>query len=141
VRVLGTLVANGQLLITYPNGLVPGCRVQVPVITTQSSGTITGIFDVRTGPNKPAPFGINITVTATGATFTSTNQADIGSAGGVLGADGLLDNNDFIVFINLFFAQDPLGDRGVAGGLPGSDGLFDNNDFISFINQFFAGCS
>ncbi|MFT3685733.1 MAG: GC-type dockerin domain-anchored protein [Phycisphaerales bacterium] len=141
VRVLGTLVANGQLMVSYPNGLVPGCRVQVPVITTSSGGTVTGIFDIRTGPNKPAPFGINITVTPNGATFTSTNQADIGSPGGVLGPDGLLDNNDFIVFINVFFAQNPLGDRGIAGGFPGSDGLFDNNDFIAFINQFFAGCS
>lgn len=141
IRVLGTLVAGGQLAVSYPNGLVPGCRVQVPVITTQATGTITGGFDQLTGPNKPAPFGILITVLPTIATFTSTNQADIASAGAVAGPDGLLNNNDFIFFIDRFFAQDPLADRGVAGGQAGQDGLFNNNDFIAFIDQFFAGCS
>ena len=66
--------------------------------------------------------------------------ADVGSAGGVAGADGLLDNNDFIVFINNFFAQAPSADVGIQGGLPGADGQWDNNDFIVFINQFFGGC-
>ncbi|MDP1661925.1 MAG: GC-type dockerin domain-anchored protein [Phycisphaerales bacterium] len=66
--------------------------------------------------------------------------ADLGSTGGVPGADGHLDNNDFIVFIDLFFSQDPLADRGVTGGVPGSDGAWDNNDFIVFIDQFFSGC-
>jgi hypothetical protein len=65
---------------------------------------------------------------------------DIGSAGGVPGADGSLDNNDFIVFINWFFESDTRADVGVAGGGHGQDGLFDNNDFIAFIDSFFAGC-
>jgi hypothetical protein len=34
--------------------------------------------------------------------------ADLGSAGGLYGQDGALDNNDFISFINLFFDQSPL---------------------------------
>jgi hypothetical protein len=66
--------------------------------------------------------------------------ADIGGAGGLPGADGHLDNNDFIVFITYFFNANALADRGIAGGLTGHDGLFNNNDFIAFINQFFAGC-
>jgi hypothetical protein len=66
--------------------------------------------------------------------------ADLGSAGGVHGHDSQLNNNDFIAFIDLFFAQDPAADLGSAGGLPGSDGAFDNNDFIAFISLFFAGC-
>ena len=66
--------------------------------------------------------------------------ADVGAAGGAPGQDGLLDNNDFIAFIDLFFTSNPLADRGGTAGLPGSDGLFDNNDFIVFINEFFAGC-
>ena len=66
--------------------------------------------------------------------------ADVGQQGGVPGPDGVLDNNDFIVFIGYFFSQHPLGDRGSAGGESGADGLYDNNDFIVFINQFFAGC-
>ena len=65
---------------------------------------------------------------------------DVGSAGGEVGADGVLDNNDFIVFINWFFEQDGRADVGVAGGEHGHDGLFDNNDFIAYIDSFFAGC-
>jgi hypothetical protein len=66
--------------------------------------------------------------------------ADVGGQGGVHGPDGVLDNNDFIVFIDLFFAHDPIADRGIQGGVAGTDGAWDNNDFIVFIDQFFAGC-
>ncbi|MDP1663103.1 MAG: GC-type dockerin domain-anchored protein [Phycisphaerales bacterium] len=66
--------------------------------------------------------------------------ADIGGAGGVAPSDGRLDNNDFVVFIDWFFAGDTRADRGRTGGVAGSDGAFDNNDFIVFIDQFFAGC-
>ncbi|MFT3683520.1 MAG: GC-type dockerin domain-anchored protein [Phycisphaerales bacterium] len=69
-----------------------------------------------------------------------TNPADCGAAGGLPGSDGQYDNNDFIAFINYFFAQNPHADMGRAGGLFGDDGRYDNNDFIAFINQFFAGC-
>lgn len=67
-------------------------------------------------------------------------RADVGSEGGALGADGVLDNNDFIVFIGLFFEGNVLADLGREGGEAGSDGFFDNNDFIVFISAFFDGC-
>ena len=38
--------------------------------------------------------------------------ADLGIQGGLAGHDGLLDNNDFIVFIDLFFNHAPAADRG-----------------------------
>jgi hypothetical protein len=66
--------------------------------------------------------------------------ADVGSAGGAPGADGLLNNNDFIAFITFFFNNDPHADVGMAGGVVGSDGLYNNNDFIAFITLFFNGC-
>jgi predicted outer membrane repeat protein len=66
--------------------------------------------------------------------------ADIGKAGGVYGRDGVLDNNDFIAFIDAFFLFSLVADVGSAGGLPGADGHLDNNDFIVFINRFFEGC-
>ena len=66
--------------------------------------------------------------------------ADIGSTGGVPGSDGVLDNNDFVVFIDWFFDNDPRADRGATGGVPGADGAWDNNDFVVFIDQFFGGC-
>jgi hypothetical protein len=66
--------------------------------------------------------------------------ADVGSEGGAEGPDGILDNNDFIVFIGWFFALDTRADIGITGGATGSDGAWDNNDFIVFINFFFEGC-
>ncbi|MBX9642092.1 MAG: immunoglobulin domain-containing protein, partial [Mycobacteriaceae bacterium] len=78
------------------------------------------------------------TVSAFGSVLVRT--ADIGGAGGLEPGDGVLDNNDFIVFITRFFAGDGRGDYGAAGGLPGPDDAFDNNDFIAFINLFFNGC-
>jgi len=66
--------------------------------------------------------------------------ADLGGQGGQPGGDGVLDNNDFIVFIDLFFASNPNADVGQTGGLAGSDGLYNNNDFVAFIDAFFAGC-
>ena len=69
------------------------------------------------------------------------NGADVGGAGGLPGSDGVLDNNDFIAFINYFFANSPVADMGRAGGLPPGDGLFDNNDFIVFITTFFQPCN
>jgi hypothetical protein len=66
--------------------------------------------------------------------------ADIGMPGGVRGRDGHLDNNDFVVFIDAFFAQSAVADVGSVGGTQGGDGRLDNNDFVIFIELFFAGC-
>ncbi|MFT3683486.1 MAG: SGNH/GDSL hydrolase family protein [Phycisphaerales bacterium] len=66
--------------------------------------------------------------------------ADFGKQGGEMGADGELDNNDFIAFISAFFANKPAADLGRQGGEVGADGELDNNDFIAFIAAFFAGC-
>lgn len=72
---------------------------------------------------------------------TSASAAPISARqGGVPGADGVLDNNDFIAFINYFFLPDAHADFGGQGGVPVGDGLYDNNDFIAFINAFFSGC-
>jgi hypothetical protein len=67
-------------------------------------------------------------------------NADIGKQGGVPGFDGVLDNNDFIAFINAYFSSNLRADFGTTAGQPGSDGLLNNNDFIAFITAFFAGC-
>jgi 6-phosphogluconolactonase (cycloisomerase 2 family) len=67
-------------------------------------------------------------------------NTDLGKQGGVRGADGILDNNDFIIYIDLFFEHDPRADFGSQGGAPGSDGIWDNNDFVVYIDEFFFGC-
>jgi hypothetical protein len=67
--------------------------------------------------------------------------ADVGSAGGATGPDGLLDNNDFVAFITAFFNNDFMtADIGRTGGVAGPDNALDNNDFIAFIDAYFAGC-
>jgi hypothetical protein len=66
--------------------------------------------------------------------------ADLGTTGGAPGHDGTLDNNDFIVFIDYFFAHNPIADMGSTGGVPGADNQWNNNDFVVFINRFFQGC-
>jgi hypothetical protein len=66
-----------------------------------------------------------------------SRAADIGRAGGLVGPDGELDNNDFVVFINWFFSADTRCDVGSQGGHVGGDGVFDNNDLIVYINMFF----
>jgi uncharacterized membrane protein len=73
-------------------------------------------------------------------TLPAPCAADVGRVGGLAGSDGLLNNNDLIVFIDLFFASSPRADIGMPAGTPGSDGVWDNNDFIVFIDRFFAGC-
>jgi uncharacterized membrane protein len=91
--------------------------------------------------HDPAANGLDYGFVATLPPILQPNcPADIGITGGVPGSDGVLDNNDFVVFIDYFFNQNPTADVGSVGGVPGSDGQFDNNDFIVFIDQFFAGC-
>jgi hypothetical protein len=104
--------------------LIPvGRVVSIRCVATNACGSITSQVAVLTEIRPCGP-------------------ADIGAQGGIASpcGDGLLDNNDFIVFINYFFSGNPLADRGQQGGIPGADQLFDNNDFVVFINQFFAGC-
>ncbi|HYD01389.1 MAG TPA: GC-type dockerin domain-anchored protein [Phycisphaerales bacterium] len=76
----------------------------------------------------------------TTAPVTPPCLADLGQQGGIPGADGSLDNNDFVAFIDAFFAHGEPADLGSQGGIAGSDGAWDNNDFVVFIDLFFAGC-
>jgi hypothetical protein len=117
----GTLPAGEHYLAVAQYNASFGPFAWVASTTGASSGTIG--FEIRTNL-PPAACG----------------PADIGSQGGAVGSDGVLDNNDFVVFIDRFFAQSPTADRGMTGGVAGSDGHWDNNDFVVFIDQFFTGC-
>lgn len=67
-------------------------------------------------------------------------RADVGQQGGLVGADGVLDNNDFVAFIQLYFDNSAGADVGVQGGLVGKDAALDNNDFVAFIALYFSDC-
>jgi probable HAF family extracellular repeat protein len=77
----------------------------------------------------------------TGYGVVNCGPGDIGRQGGLAGADGHLDNNDLVVFIDWFFGGDMRADVGAQGGIAGSDGLLNNNDFVVFIDELFAGCA
>ena len=92
---------------------------------------VTAVDDLgNTGADISDPFVINGTACA----------ADLGSQGAITGPDGLLDNNDMVVFIDMFFDQNPAADLGIQGGGIGSDGQWNNNDVVAFIELFFTGC-
>ncbi|HZW07551.1 MAG TPA: GC-type dockerin domain-anchored protein [Phycisphaerales bacterium] len=100
----------------------PATTFNVTASASAQSGTVT------------TTFATNITAPA------ACGPADMGGTGGVPGGDHALDNNDFVVFIDYFFGQNPLADVGRQGGVAPGEGLFDNNDFVVFIDYFFAGC-
>lgn len=80
-------------------------------------------------------------VLITGLPVCGSCRADVGKQGGIAGADGQLDNNDFIVFIDAYFNGNMLiADVGSQGGVAGGDGMLDNNDFVVFIDVYFSGC-
>ncbi|MDP1662014.1 MAG: GC-type dockerin domain-anchored protein [Phycisphaerales bacterium] len=108
--------------------------------TTQVSAALTNITALRIsgeyGSTAPAEIvgldGVRLS--------RACSAADVGSQGGIAGPDHILDNNDFIVYIDYFFAGNPLADLGRQGGIAPGDDTFDNNDFIVFIDLFFDGC-
>jgi hypothetical protein len=65
------------------------------------------------------------------------HPCDVGGQGGIVGQDGMLDNNDFAAFITMFFDSNVGADIGGQGGELGADGAFDNNDFAVFVSLFF----
>ncbi len=97
-----------------------------------------GILDGWMGSNiNEGAYRIDFTGTCRASSGPVCGLADVGGVGGAPGADNHLDNNDFVVFIDYFFTQNPLADQGATGGAPGPDGAYDNNDFIVFIDNFF----
>jgi hypothetical protein len=130
----GTWTNLGSAPMTLANG-------GTAAIAPANASTVSIAF-----ANRLEPVKVRAVVSNTCASVSSTpawvyiNHADMGEQGGIAGHDGVYDNNDFIVFIGKFFAQDPLADVGSQGGVLGGDATFDNNDFVVFINLFFQGC-
>jgi len=97
-----------------------------------------GVVDGWNGANANTNgYLIDLTGTCYPSNGPVCGLADVGGVGGAPGADGHLDNNDFVVFIDYFFGQNPIADQGSTGGVAGADGVYDNNDFIVFIDNFF----
>lgn len=110
--------------------------VTTPTLTLSPlSSSLLGVYDVVVG----GLCGLG-EISQPSSVIRRCGLADVGRDGGATGADGRLDNNDFIVFIDGFFAFRTSSDVGGEGGIAMADGMFDNNDFIVFIQRFFVGC-
>ncbi|HYD02427.1 MAG TPA: GC-type dockerin domain-anchored protein [Phycisphaerales bacterium] len=116
----------------------PGAWQTYSVTGTTPAGLAAGqLLEVRFGASNSQVNFDDLRLVVGGAPVCA---ADLGGPGGVPGSDGVLNNNDFIVFIDLFFAHAAAADVGTTGGTPGTDGVWDNNDFVVFIDRFFDGC-
>ncbi|MFT3683632.1 MAG: GC-type dockerin domain-anchored protein [Phycisphaerales bacterium] len=123
---------GGQLVRIRNNGLVD--------VLGALMGDVYGLTVDDAGVLYAADYSNGAVWRITRTARLGCGPADVGGPGGQPASDGALDNNDFIAFINYFFAQDAKADFGGAGGLPGADGQYNNNDFIAFISAFFEGC-
>jgi len=127
---------NGaQLVMATWDRAATGGVWQAHAYTVAATSTATrlhffGMEDVDGGPYLDA---VSLVPTC--------GPADLGSTGGVHQPDGVLDNNDFVVFVDDFFGLNPQADMGSTGGVVGGDGAFDNNDFVVFVDAFFNGCA
>lgn len=74
------------------------------------------------------------------AVLVACGESDIAGPGQSAGFDGELTADDIIVYLNGFFAGDPIADVAGPGQDPNSDGEFTADDIIVFLNRFFAGC-
>lgn len=117
----------------------------VPIDTSRNATAGTNnllIFNVQPSDegSYDCAIGNACVQTITPPTRLLVDPADVGAAGGLPARDGRKDNNDFVVFVDLFFARDTRADLGSAGGVLGFDGQFDSNDFVVFVDQFFTWC-
>lgn len=143
-----------MLICEYSLGNVVSYEVGAngePIAATRSP-FITGLSNVEGGCIDPRTNvflfstygGGNRVIVARGFNPPPCGPSDVGRQGGFNGHDGVLDNNDFVAFVNYFFANNAIADFGSSGGTPGADGLFDNNDFVVYVDAFFndlANCT
>jgi trimeric autotransporter adhesin len=130
--VTGGTVSGARLQLASPTK-VSIATLSISNIQLSDAGSYTAIFTNNCGSVTSIPAIIAVTIPPCG-------RADIAGEGAAAGADGLLDNNDFVAFIQFFFDGDARADLGSEGAAPVADGLFDNNDFVVFIDAFFQGC-
>jgi hypothetical protein len=137
----GSVTAESYFASQWPGRAQPPANIRLTSVEAVSDGSAATrnvpVFAGR-GVYTSGPLNGKQVVWTFSPVFCGA--ADLGSTGGIPGSDGVLDNNDFVVFIDYFFTTNPLADVGSTGGTPGSDGAWNNNDFVVFIDQFFAGC-
>jgi hypothetical protein len=139
----GQATIGGTLRVVLPAGTTPPPIGNMDYVIVDAPGGLGGTFAQVVEANPITGYRYAITYTPTQAIMRVVKRcsgADFAGTGADANFDGRLDNNDFVVFIDLFFAQDPQADVGSTGGVRGSDGQWNNNDFVVFIDLFFEGC-
>ncbi len=134
---------GGTLRVVLPGGTSPPPIGGLSYTIVNAPGGRSGAFDSIVAADPIPNYRYTVSYTPTQAILRVVRRcggADLASQGADANFDGVLDNNDFVVYIDLFFNQDPLADVGSTGGVLGSDGNFDNNDFVVYIDLFFSGC-
>jgi hypothetical protein len=135
-----TLPGTSTSVATQPNYIYWGSLYNVRFTSTTPPTVGRAQLDLGRPPaNSTGYQGMSLAVT--NVRVPNICKADTGGQGGVPGPDGVLDNNDFITFIDAFFNNDMLiADIGGQGGSTGPDNTLDNNDFVVYFDAFFAGC-
>ncbi|HYD02220.1 MAG TPA: GC-type dockerin domain-anchored protein, partial [Phycisphaerales bacterium] len=139
----GQATLGGTLRVVLPAGTSPAPIGGLDYVIVDAPGGLTGAFASIVDANPVTGYRYSVSYTPTQAVMRVIKRcsgADFAGQGADANFDGRLDNNDFIVFIDLFFAADPRADVGSTGGVRGPDGEWNNNDFVVFIDVFFEGC-
>jgi glucose/arabinose dehydrogenase len=131
----GAALVDTQSHIAQLRNAVTGNTVTLPSISMVAEGEGGELYILQANRGT-ASGGTIYRIVAAGP---QPPLADVGKQGGLEGADGQFDNNDFVVFIDWFFNNDPRADMGAQGGIRGADQKLDNNDFVAFIDAFFLG--
>jgi hypothetical protein len=139
----GVLAVGGNN--TSPGPFVLNTAITDSIATTELTASVTNATDL-------AMFRFVVDA----PTLPGCSPADIANTDGDPAPDNTLDNGDFILFFQAFFADpaDPLSpnadiantDGDVAPAWPagtpsgGPDGTIDNGDFVAFFTFFFQPC-
>ncbi|HZW06702.1 MAG TPA: GC-type dockerin domain-anchored protein, partial [Phycisphaerales bacterium] len=139
----GQATLGGTLRVVLPGGISPPPVGGIDYVIVDAPGGLSGAFASISEGNPITGYRYSVSYTPTQAIMRVIKRcsgADFAGQGADTNFDGRLDNNDFIVFIDLFFAADQRADVGSTGGVRGPDGEWNNNDFVVFIDIFFEGC-
>ncbi|MFT5424378.1 MAG: hypothetical protein ACI89L_002173 [Phycisphaerales bacterium] len=129
--VSGDLDLGGSgLSVTLADELfMPGEQTLIAI-----GGTATGTFaGIPEGTLIESRLGVDLYLSYAGGDGNDIVLTSAGPCPADTNGDGILDNGDIGVFINLFLAGDLAADMN-------GDGILDNGDIGTFINAFLAGC-
>ncbi|TVS05121.1 MAG: hypothetical protein EA423_06995 [Phycisphaerales bacterium] len=156
-----TQVRSGELVISpfaFPGGTVPaefgvdilfdtpwtyaGGNLVIEIIHTGFSGTSTSVDAITASTGGPLGYLTDFAAIWQGTggvvqgNFSIVKLITEGGAPNCppdLNGDGVVDADDFFLFLQLFAAGDPRADFN-------NDGVIDADDFFAFLNAFAQGC-